>query len=123
MKPLTLFKLLPTLLISLLACGASSVLADDPVELSATEHFDFSFDGGTANDFLAAIEPYSLNFIVPENADIVRIPKFSVKNVSEEELFAALNILVENAHPDYFIQIRHPRLSSVWVLQLQKKAV
>ncbi|MDQ8205312.1 hypothetical protein [Pelagicoccus sp. SDUM812003] len=100
--------------------GPALLQADQTSSDPGPARFDFSFEGGTARDFLKAIESQTLNFIVPEMADTVKIPPFSVKNVTHVELLSALNLLLEDAHPEFDMAFKQAQRDGIWVLQIQR---
>ncbi len=104
--------------IFLLSSLAEAQEAAPQANEQAPRVFDFHFEGGNAFQLQTAIQERELNFIVPEEADEVHIPKFSVRNVQPKELFNALDLLLGTSNPRYLIQIESTHDNEIWVLKM-----
>ena len=71
-------------LLGLLALNPASA-ADEPIEIE--------FSGGSAVEFVQAIEHLDTNVLLPENAQQISIPAFHLKITSPDDLYRALTIL------------------------------
>jgi hypothetical protein len=63
--------------------------------------FDLSFPGGTPEELVKAIEKATdkpLNTVIPDDCNDLKMPAFSVKNVTVAELFAALTQASRSTH-------------------------
>lgn len=118
-KKLSTILALATFLFSSLAEAQEAPKANE----QAPRVFDFHFEGGDAFQLQTAIQQLKLNFIVPEKADEVHIPKFSVRHVQPKELFNALNLLLGTSNPQYIIKIEATPDNEIWVLKMYATSV
>ncbi len=59
--------------------------------------YDVDFDGGSALDFSEILGNLGINAIFPENAEMIDIPAIRLRNVTQLDLFNALNIIGREA--------------------------
>lgn len=59
--------------------------------------YDLDFGGGSALDFAEVLSELEINAIYPENAGLIAIPRIRLRNVSQQDLFNALNIVGNDA--------------------------
>lgn len=81
-------------IIILLFCACFSVLT---YAASEPPRYDIDFSGGTAIDFAEVISELGINAIFPDNAELITIPAIKLRNVTQRDLFNALNIVGRDA--------------------------
>ncbi len=59
--------------------------------------YDVDFGGGSALDFADTLDDLGINAIYPENAAFIDIPAIRLRNVTQRDLFNALNIIGRDA--------------------------
>lgn len=85
---------------------------------------DLEFNGGTVAEFVSATKDLNLNVVVPDKADEMRLQTIKVRNVEEDDLFTALNIMGVSYGLNKFVwrnlasenNPNYPGSKNVWVL-------